>query len=225
MSLVPRFCPRQPTVLASLTDQEVDATDLTTYTFSTKSFGTATSDRIVVVGIAARSSTGSITISSVTIGGVSATVRASAINAGSGTEFASIYTASVPTGVTGDVVIVFSGGMQRCAVMIYRMVGASSAVPNDSQTDTTLTGQVLSVSMNCPANGVIIGAGFSASGGTAASTWTGITEDADAALETAANNYTSASLAFVAQQTGLTVSATFDASVARACLATASWGP
>jgi hypothetical protein len=211
-------------VVITLVDDSADDTDLTTYSFASQAFGAEAVDRVIILTIHARS-TGSITISSVTISGVSATARATAINSGSGSDIAAIYTAALPTGTIGTVEVVFSGGAVRCGIGVYRMVGGSE-VPANNYTDTTLGGQTLSVSADVSANGAIVGAGFGASAGTASTTWAGIAEDVDSGFaESSASCRTSAHLEFAAAQAGLTISATFDAGIARAALAVSAFGP
>lgn len=201
-----------------------NTTDLTTYTFSSQSFGAAATDRIVTVTIGARNNV-SRTISSVTIGGVSATANVTAINTGSGADVAAIYSAAVPTGTTGDVVVTFSGSMQRCVVGIYRTVGSSGVAASDTDTDLTLTSQALTATIDVPAGGSAIGVCWNASGGTSSVAWTNLTEDYETAPETVSNATSGAHSNFASAQTALAITTTFDAGVARGALAIASWGP
>jgi hypothetical protein len=205
-------------VAMSFTDNAANQSDLSTYTFSTRSFGTAAADRIIVVGIVARRAAAA-TLDSVTIGGVTATKTTGVINSGGGAAtIADIWQAPVPTGTTGDVVVTFNTAMARCAVVIYRMVGASSTASN-TQTSTATDP---SVSLNVPANGAAMGVAHSVDGST--TTWTGLTEDVDTTASLESTVYTSAHDNFTAQQTGLTVTANFSAGTSPAG-AFASWGP
>ena len=86
---------------------------LTTYTFSALSFGTEDANRRIIVAIGAYGGTQLRTISSVTIGGVTATAI-TGIDVASSTSYTfktAIYEAAVPTGTTGNVVVTFSAGI------------------------------------------------------------------------------------------------------------------
>lgn len=160
----------------TLTDSSVDATDQTTYTFASQSFGATAADRKIVVGVGARGS-GNFTISSVTIGGVTATL---VVNSSSGLQDqAALYIADVPTGTTGSVVIVLSTGILRCGIGVWRMIGAASSTPTDtgiSAADPATTTLTIS------ANGSGVGYGIQIDA-TSTATWTGLNEDFDEVIE------------------------------------------
>ena len=65
--------PAVPISFTSVDTPAANTTSQTTYTFSSASFGSAASDRVIVVAFASRANTTGRTISSVTIGGVAAT--------------------------------------------------------------------------------------------------------------------------------------------------------
>ncbi len=122
------------------------------YTFSSMDFGAAAADRQIVAFVSARSASGSETISSVTIGGVTATEIEQQT---SGNNKSGLYIANVPTGTSGDVVVTYSATQLRSACALYRLTGLSSATPHDS-----VSGSSETVDVDAPANGVIIcGAG------------------------------------------------------------------
>ena len=195
-----------------------DNSNLTTYTFSSQNLGTADGARLIICGIASRAG-GSSTISSVTIGGVSATIVVQInTSADSGWNSAGIVIAAVPTGTTGDVVITFSAGQARCAIALYSTIDTASETASDTDSNAAADP---SVSIDCPASGYIIAvACFSV--GTGTTTWTGVTEDYDVNPENVANT-TMASDNFASAQTGLTVSA--NSTLANGTMVVASWGP
>jgi hypothetical protein len=129
------------------------ATDLTTYTFSTLSLGAVAGDRYIIVGVAGAVGAAR-TISSVTVGGVGAT--AVAYNQTPTYAKSAIYIAAVPTGTTGDVVVVWSAGMADCGVTLYRATGinptAVDTLSTGANVATSTTGSIDSV-----AGGVIVG--------------------------------------------------------------------
>ena len=193
-----------------------DTTDLTTYTFSSAALGTAASDRKVVVTIHGRSTNPSTrTISSVTIGGVTATEAVSVSNT-IGNRCA-IYVADVPTGTTGDIVVVFNDTMQKCAVGSYAMYGAGSSTPTATATDIA---SAFSQTLNIPANG----AAFAVAGNqfNTTASWAGLTENYDTAI--GSETETGASAAFAVEQVGLTISATFSGGTDGA-MVMAAFGP
>lgn len=162
-----------------------DETDLTTYTFSSQSLGSPAADRYIIVGVTARRAT-AFTITSVTVAGVTATLvaGADASNVSSGNTRAALYIAAVPAsaGLTGDVVVVVSGAALRLGVICWRATGLLSATASSTVASTANdpTG-----TLTIPADG--FGLGIVTSGVAAPNVaWTGLTEDADTDLGTAA---------------------------------------
>ena len=131
----------------------IDASNLTTYTFSTQSIGTEASDRRVIVGVVGGDS--NRTVSTLTVGGVSATFGARFQSNNATSE---VWVAHVPTGTTGDVVVTWSGSQGRSAISVWSATGltsdaihASSGVfignssPTDVSVDTLAGGFVVFV--------------------------------------------------------------------------------
>jgi len=171
--------------------------NLTTYTLTSVSIGTASSDRYVIVGFGASDGTSGKTDSSVTIGGVSATKLAGAYYVGGTTRMCALYAALVPTDTTATIAITFSAGMSRLGVSVFSATGLQSVTPRDSATaqgDTS--GTLLSASLTGPSDGFIVGFVFQQDEN-ANFTWTGITERNDTALEAVAK-YSGASDNFTA---------------------------
>lgn len=106
----------------------VDSTSLTTYTFASMAFGTASADRYVIACIVGRS--GLVrTLDSVTIGGIAATeVRNWAPNDSGNTSIVSTWIAPVPSGTSGNVVATFNGAMARAACATYSVTNLESMV-------------------------------------------------------------------------------------------------
>lgn len=184
------------------------SSDLTTYTFSTQNLGVADSARYIIVGIMARAIGGSTTVSSVTVGGISATLVVEHFNSSSNSDYAGLWIAAVPTGTTGDVVVTFSAGQLRAHIDLWRAVNISSATATDTDKSTA---SPPSVALDIPAGGFAIGCGCSGAGGSSC-TWTGLTENNDRITESL--NGSVASDVFASAQTGLTITATFSSAVA-----------
>lgn len=182
----------------------VSTADTNAYTFSAEDLGAAASDRNIIVTIMSRSTTGGITISSVTIGGVSATITGQT-NAGAGpSNVGGIVIAEVPTGTSGDIVVTFSASMLRCGIGVYRATGLTSINASDSDSTNALAAP--SVSLDVPANGFVIGGAATATSTT--TTWTELTETFDGVIESALT-HTGALKEYASAQTGLTMTATF----------------
>lgn len=191
--------------------------DTNSYTFSSQNLGTASSDRYIIVGAVARKAGASATISSITIGGVSATIVKQQTNTITNTNVSGLAIAAVPTGTTGNIVVTFSATMLRCAISAYAVTELDSATPYD---DASSTSADPSVSLDIPTDGFAIGMGLTAAASTA--TWTGLTEDVDGTLESFVT-YTSASDEFPSGATGRTITIDFGSTnESSACFV--SWG-
>lgn len=191
-----------------------DASDVSTYTFSSQNLGAADSTRRIVVCIESRGTT-SQTVSSVTVAGVSATeVRQQA----TGFNVVAIYIAEVPSGTTGDVVVTFADAMLRCAIQMYRLVDIDSTTEHQQGASTV---ENPTYNLNIPAGGVAVACSVTGND-TGSTSWTNLTEDADGLLEFI--QYSSASDAFASEQTGLTITAN-PTGTSQPVGVFASWGP
>lgn len=183
-------------VTITFTDSSVDESNLTapySYTFSTQAIGTASADRIVIVGVALTNfNVDAGSISGVTIAGETATQRQSVkVGPGTGNEILmEFWTAPVTSGNTGNVVVSFANANAlQCGIAVWAMTGASSAVPtataNDTDSNTNSTsGFTLSAAITVAANG-----GFVAYAADVAAiwddsyVWASATENVDEAIE------------------------------------------
>lgn len=161
------------------TDYEIQNSGATTYTYTGKAIGTAAGSRRVIVAIAGDTNVGSRTISSVTIGGVSATQAVTAENAGTVLHRLAIYIAIVPTGTTADVVVTYSAAQLRSAVAVYAAYGLKSSTATSTGTDTD-DSDPMTASLTISAGGIAVAIAmnyYSTSQTNYA--WTNITEDND----------------------------------------------
>lgn len=176
-------------------------TNSTTYTFTAENLGTAAATRFIVVAIVAREAAGgSASVSSATIGGVSATVLNGEAN---GNQLALIC-AAVPTGTTGDIVVNWSATMNDIGIAVYRCLDLGSATATDSSFSSATPP---TYAIDCDAGGIVIGVSYNRDGA-ASCTWAGITEDYDIG-DAPGNDWSGASAEFATTQTNLTVSATW----------------
>lgn len=197
-----RFAAATPNASISFTDSASDGSDGTGYTFSARSLGAAASDRFIVVGAGQRNS--GQTVSSLTIGGVSASLIKRQVGA-SGFNVTELWGATVPTGTTGDITVTWSASVVRCAIAVHRIVNLTSTTPTFTVGSTT---DPMSVLINVEGGGVAVA--FSYGGVNGTNTWTGLTEDVDALVESQC--YSAASAAFSSAQSSLSV--TCDGSIA-----------
>ncbi len=117
-------------------------TEAQTVTFTAVGIGTAAADRYVFITIPYyNGGTSNISISSVTISGVLATIHSQPFLATTPRGGCAIVSALVPTGTTADVVITWASsgaGYYRPRIAVYRVTGLQSTVPFNLITDTTV---------------------------------------------------------------------------------------
>ena len=145
----------------------------TVFTFAAEAIGAAAADRRVHVLIGASGNVGTIT--TVTIGGISANITAQAQD---GAAKAGIATALVPTGTTADVVVTLSDTQGRCHIGVFSSTGLSSNTPLDTGTSTA---DPATDTLTSAPGGFCLGLGVSVATTTVA--WTGITEQYDVQVE------------------------------------------
>jgi hypothetical protein len=201
----------------SRTANAVNASNLTTYTFTSQSLGAAAGNRKIVVCVNCTHGSSGISVSSLTVGGVSASlVKAQPANTETSYR-TEIWQADVAAGTTGNVAVTFSSAPNQCGIGVYRVTGAKSAA-HATAGDNTSPG---SETINVPANGILIGSAGN-NGGVVA--WSGITENYDEVTEGTARQ-TGASGGFDTEQTALAITATYSGGPSRRSMALASWGP
>jgi hypothetical protein len=197
-----------------------DASDLTTYTFASQDLGTADAGRYIVAIVHARVASGTLTLSSASIAGVSATIALQETNSSATAKsVCALVIAAVPTGTTGDVVVTFSTGALRAAIQLYRVLGIDGLTASDTatSTDSSPVG-----SMDIPAGGIAF-AGVNNGSSSTSFAWSNLTEDVDTTLE--AFGYSSASDEFATLQTARTITATRTGTIGSPVGVFASWAP
>lgn len=164
----------------SYTAGTTDTANTTNYSFGTVALGAAASDRLIALSVV-EGSTGGSNPTSVTIGGISASIVGSVT---SGPVTQSLWAAAVPTGTTATILVNNAGTRQFCRIDVFRIVGQASntayysntAFNAGSSTVLTLTpGYVL-------ADGATI-ACSAAPASDPSYTWVGLTEAYDVQAE------------------------------------------
>lgn len=159
------------------TGDNQSATSRTVWTFSTMSIGTASATRRVICLVSGRSSTNSRTVSSATIGGISATIDIQTTASSSGSTVAAIIAATVPTGTTADVVVTFSGAMSEGDCYVTSLDNLVSVTPVDTAGVNQTSGNTITTGANVDwqAGGYVIAYTSNFTTGST-TTWTGATE-------------------------------------------------
>lgn len=145
--------------------------DATVYTITAATLGTAAANRYIMVSLGA-TSTGSTQTTSVTVGGLAATVWVQDA-AGNG-ELGSFYV-NVPSGATGDIVVTRSGTTNRVGIewgVFYSAASTPSATATSSGAPQTASGanSITMTSVTVPSGGW--GFALTRISGVAAVTWT-----------------------------------------------------
>lgn len=180
---------RPLTQTVAFTDSAIDTTTQTTYTFTSRAIGAAATGRVIVVA-GMSINTANTTLSSATIGGVSATVIGNANANTSNWANTSLCYAVVPTGTTATIALTYSGSNYRMQIAVYALNNLVSATPVASQT-VVLNNTAMSLS---PTTGVIgVGASSTLFSTNPTYTWTNLTKDLDTAGEATNERYSSAS--------------------------------
>lgn len=110
----------------------------TTLTLSSKALGAAAANRSVLVMCGGVDNATVFGVNSVTVGGVSATEQA---DRSDGNSCAAIYTAAVPTGTTGDIVVTFSEAIANMRWAAWLPVYGLTSLTPFEQNDDGLTSQ------------------------------------------------------------------------------------
>lgn len=208
----------------SFLQQATNGTTQTTYTFSSQNLGTAASDRYIVVAVGWRKSGSAPSLSSVSVGGVSAT---SVVNYKSGTTTATgaaIFIAAVPTGTSGDVVITFSADSASCGIALYRVTGLTDTTPIETATSNA---NPRAVTLNGVEGGFIIAVDYNNVSGASTTTFSGLTEDYDVDAISNAHHFAGASSSYSDVTLDIDITSTWttdDASTSSRALAAASFG-
>lgn len=160
-------------------------TNTTSYTFTAVDISTASATRYVVVGLAARTTADTVTISSVTLGGNTMTKHAEGTGTFSGfyNAFASVYGYALTTGTTADIVVTGSGAnLSHAVVQVYALYDLNSNTPTATGSNGESSGATsVSTTANVNSGGIAVCVGYAAVA--EALTMVGADEDADATYE------------------------------------------
>ena len=208
------------------TDESSDTADTTSYSFASQSFGDASSTRQIVICVALWRPFNAGSISSLTVGGVSASLVKAQGSAGEVGQRVEMWSADVPTGTTGTVVVTTSVSFRACAIGVFALYGADSTA-NDTGGDSSnsVGSAVMTDTINIPENGGLIGCAMQ-NNNSASFTWDYGTEEYDAVFDTDGNGASHSGIGHTVESsvTGQSVSCTASNSNGHAAMAMASWG-
>lgn len=153
--------------------------------FSIGTAPTGANKRFVIAAIGSRGSTGH-SVSSVTIGGVSATIVVQTADPSGATPgqvaIAAIAIAEVPTGTTATVSVTFGTTSSFSRVAVYTMTNPASGTAFGSALDDSHVSGELSLNVNTSAGGAVVAVSSQDAGGVV--TMTGVTKDAEIDMNT-----------------------------------------
>jgi hypothetical protein len=184
-----------------------DASNATIYTFTAQPIGDAAAARFVVVGVA-MVGTAARTVSTLTIGGISASklTGAGVQNGNTDLEF---WGVTVPTGTTATIVVTASGACVRAAIFIWALTnytGIAPVVASDVTLDQILASpSVNSATIAVPAGRTVLAIGYIAAV-TLASVLAGLVRRTTVAEQVETNGVMAASADFSTAQAALAVS-------------------
>lgn len=172
--------------------QNVSVNTSGNYNFNGVSFGPEDTDRVIVLALAsARSSGGSIVTNAVTIGGIAATRHAFAVGGGGISQITEIWSAVVPTGVSGNIVCTTTGsGTLYPRGSVYAIRNLQSPTPLAATQNSAGSTSTLGVSLTAQSNGVIIAAAETLNSSSVVLNWQGVQ------LNYVASQFTSGTVTF-----------------------------
>lgn len=132
-------------------------TTASSYNFTGYSFGTESSDRYLIASVVGRASGTGLVVSSVTIGGVSATeLIAHTIEDDGNSQPIGLYMALVPTGASGNVVVNFSGNALRASAALYSLTDMTNPTIYDGSANGGIQQLVSNSFFDVPASSYVI---------------------------------------------------------------------
>lgn len=157
-----------------------DIGNLSTYTFTAQPIGAANATRRVIVLAVARG-TGA-TVSSITIGGVAASIAITP--GGGGANPTGIASLSVASGTTANIVVTFTAGQSRCVIFVYTAIDlALGTVTDTAGTNVNTAATSASATLDFAAHGVGVVALLSVNNSADTHTWSGATKDDEIVVE------------------------------------------
>lgn len=197
-----------PPIAATYRQSAVSSANSAAYTFPGLAIGDPSPTRRVVVGVAWRTGGGTLPLTSVTIGGIPASVD---VQPG-GANSVAIVSAVVPTGTTADVVVTLPETTARCGIGVWTL---NDGEPT-GQTAQAAVSLTLDLTVATSAGNVVIAVVATSTAGDTF-TWSGASERYDQVVE-AGFDHSGADAVAAGSSTPVTVTAS-TSSTTRGCAA------
>lgn len=194
----------------SFCENRQSSTDASSYTFSAVSLGAAATGRRIVIGVAG-SKGGTVSVTSVTVGGNAATQLCTDEGSGGGAnKRTALYIITVDSGTSADIVVTYSGTCARSGIGVWAVYDLQSSTPVATATSQTVD-PYTSGSLSHNAGGVGIYVAYTYySGGLPTHTATNATERYDIDTEAGVLPHTGGDTTFsTTGSTTITVDPTF----------------
>jgi hypothetical protein len=215
--------PAQPAT-HSFTANSVLTTVVNPYTFSGVAIGTAAADRkIVVVTDTAGGGGGTAGVSTLTIGGSTAT-QLVAVSTSDNTTSEIWALNNVSSGTTADIIITWNTTRSRCGIGVWAVYAAADTASDTVSIGNDPDANISTTALAIPANGVAIAGHILNKGAPAATvTWSGLTERYDAAVGNSSDS--GASKEVSAAEPAPTITVTISASGNQNCFTAVAFAP
>lgn len=195
----------------------VDTTDTTNYTFASQ---TLYESMLVCAGRMGAATQG---VSSLTVGGVGATLVVAQLNPDN-EVYSSIWMVSGVTPGSGSIVVNGSAASTKCSIATYETTNRAATAHHTASAGFASGGADPSASLNIPSGGFAVGYALEINE-SVTWTWTGLsTEDVDATIE-GASTHTAAHQNSMTVETGRTITAARSATTNKGSLVTCSFAP
>ena len=208
-------------VICELLGTDTNSGSSATYTISSADLGAAADNRQIVYCYSGRDASEYGSITSVTVGGVDLTHVVSHTKGGASGYRTETWAGIVPSGTSADIVITQTANCFDTASTWYRMTGAASVAADTATSPASAATGAISASIDCDANGVIIGSTQCNSG--YPMSWTNITERSD--LDNGTPDGSSSMDTFAAAQSSLSITCTPTGTNPSRAMTLASWSP
>jgi hypothetical protein len=196
-----------------------------TTTFTACNIGTASSTRLVIVGVSVRNNAGAVITVGCTVGGTTATLVSSGESATSGVDVA-LFQANITSGTTANIVISTTAGkndINEIAIGVGCLDGVNATATSVATAGTYAASQnspyLAGSSITVPTGGIGIGVG-AASTAVGTPGWVNITSDATSTIA----GTVAVTMGHVTTTGAITPSAIFG-NFAQAATLAAAWGP
>lgn len=204
-----------PPVTVTFLQCHNDPDSIQNYTITSANVGTASADRLTVIGIGTRDTATSFNVTSVTIGGTAATELTD--NAGAGLVSAAFYSLRNTAGTAEDIVINNSEALASLQVCVWQVNNAGAVTASDSATVFDTNSGAIVLDTDVPADGVALGF-CTVQDATATTSWSALTERSDGSVgagedhASSSADYDEDASASTPLSITATISLTFDAS-------------